>query len=40
MSKVKGERAGSEIQREISMILLEEARDEDLKRVTITACEV
>lgn len=40
MSKLKGERAGSEIQRELSMILLEDARDEDFKRVTITACEV
>ena len=29
MSKLKGERAGSEIQRELSMILLEDARDED-----------
>jgi len=40
MSKLKGERAGSEIQRELSMILLEDARDEDFKRITITACEV
>ncbi|MGM9877978.1 MAG: 30S ribosome-binding factor RbfA [Bacilli bacterium] len=40
MASMKGERAGSEIQRELSMILLEDARDEDFKRVTITACDV
>lgn len=40
MSKIKGERAGSNIQKEISNILLEDARDEDFKHVTITACDV
>ncbi len=40
MVRVKGERAASEIQRELGTILLEDARDEDFKSVTITACEV
>ena len=40
MSKIKAERASSEIQRELGLILLEDARDKDFKNVTITACEV
>lgn len=40
MSKLKGERAGSDIQRELSNILLLDAKDEDFKHVVITACEV
>lgn len=40
MSKLKGERAGSDIQRELSNILLLDAKDEDFKRVTITAVDV
>lgn len=40
MSKLKGERAASDIQRELSNILLVDAHDEDFKHVTITACEV
>lgn len=40
MSKLKGERAASDIQREISNILLLDAHDEDFKNVVITACEV
>ena len=40
MSKLKGERAGTEIQRELSNILLLDAKDEDFKNVTITAVEV
>lgn len=40
MSKLKGERAASDIQRELSNILLLDAHDEDFKHVTITACEV
>lgn len=37
---LKGERAASEIQKEVSNILLTEARDEDLKNVTITFVKV
>lgn len=40
MASLKGVRAASEIQRELGNILLEDARDEDFKHVTITACEV
>ena len=40
MSKLKSERAGSDIQRELSNILLLDAKDEDFKRVTITAVDV
>ena len=40
MTKVKVERAGSDIQRELSNILLLEAKDVDFKNVTITAVEV
>ena len=40
MSKLKGERASSDIQRELGNILLLDAHDEDFKHVTITACEV
>ena len=40
MSALKGERAASDIQRELGNILLLEAKDEDFKHVTITACEV
>ena len=40
MSKLKGERAGSDIQRELSNILLLDAKDEDFKHVTITDVEV
>ncbi len=38
--KVKAERAASDIQRELSNILLTEARDEDFKNVTITFVKV
>ncbi len=34
--KLKGERVASEIQRELSDILLTETRDKDLQKVTIT----
>ena len=40
MSKLKGERAASDIQRELANILLEDAKDEDFKNVTITAVDV
>jgi len=40
MSKIKAERAGSEIQRELGNILLLEAKDVDFKNVTITAVDV
>ena len=40
MSSLKGERAGTEIQRELANILLLDAKDEDFKNVTITAVEV
>lgn len=40
MSSLKGERASSDIQRELGNILLLDAKDEDFKHVTITACEV
>ena len=40
MSKIKAERAGSDIQRELGSILLLEAKDKDFKNVTITAVEV
>jgi ribosome-binding factor A len=39
MTSLKGERISSDIQREISNILLTEAKDEDFKHVTITAVE-
>jgi ribosome-binding factor A len=39
MTSLKGERVSSDIQREISNILLLEAKDEDFKHVTITAVE-
>ena len=39
MSKLKGERASSDIQREISNIIHEDAKDEDFKNVVITAVE-
>jgi ribosome-binding factor A len=38
--KLKAERAASDIQRELSNILLTETRDEDLKNVTITFVKV
>lgn len=37
---LKGERAGSDIQRELGVILLTEAKDEDFKGVTITHVDV
>lgn len=37
---LKGERVSSDMQREIANILLLDAKDEDFKHVTITACEV
>ena len=40
MSSLKGERAGSDIQRELSNILFLEAKDIDFKNVTITAVDV
>ena len=40
MAKVKVERAGSEIQKELGSILLLEAKDVDFKNVTITAVDV
>ena len=40
MSSLKGERAGSDIQRELSNILFLEAKDVDFKNVTITAVDV
>ncbi len=40
MSKIKTERLGSQIIRELSMIILEEARSEILKSITITAADV
>ena len=40
MSRLKGERVASDMQRELGNILLLEAKDEDFKHVTITACEV
>ena len=40
MSKLKGERAASDIQRELSNILLLDAKDVDFKNVVITAVEV
>ena len=38
--KLKAERAGSEIQKELGNIILLEAKDEDFKNVVITAVEV
>ena len=38
--KLKAERAGSDIQKELSNIMLFEAKDKDFKNVTITAVEV
>ena len=40
MSKLKGERAGSDIQRELGTILLREAKDVDFKNVVITDVDV
>ena len=40
MSKIKTERAASDIQKELGNILLLEAKDKDFKNVTITAVEV
>ena len=40
MSKLKGERAGSDIQRELGNILFLEAKDKDFKNVVITDVEV
>jgi len=40
MSKIKTERAGSDIQKELGQILLLEAKDVDFKNVTITAVDV
>lgn len=37
---VRTEKLGSIFSKEISMILLEEAKDKDLKQVTITGCDV
>lgn len=39
MANVKLERLNHLIQQEISIILMEEVRDEDLKFVTITGCD-
>lgn len=38
--KLKGERVASDVKRELSMILLTEVKDEDLKHVTITHVDV
>lgn len=40
MASIKLRRLNHLIQQEISIILMEEVRDEDLKFVTITGCEV
>ena len=40
MSKIKVERAASDIQKELGKIMLFEAKDADFKNVTITAVEV
>ena len=40
MSKLKGERAGSDIQRELGNILFLEAKDVDFKNVVITDVDV
>lgn len=40
MSKIKTERIGSQIIRELSKIILEEAKSEILKTITITAADV
>jgi ribosome-binding factor A len=40
MSKLKGERAGSDIQKELGNILFLEAKDEDFKNVVITDVDV
>jgi ribosome-binding factor A len=40
MSKLKGERAGSDIQKELGNILLTEAKDVDFKNVVITDVDV
>ncbi|UKI57945.1 MAG: ribosome-binding factor A [Clostridium sp.] len=37
---LKGERVASDMQKELGNILLLDAKDEDFKHVTITACEV
>ncbi len=38
--KLKGERVSSDLVKEISMLLLTEVKDEDLKNVTITSANV
>ena len=38
--KLKGERVASDLMKELSMILLTEVKDEDLKNVTITYATV
>ena len=40
MSKLKGERASSDIQRELGNILFLEAKDKDFKNVVITGVDV
>lgn len=40
MSKIKSERIGSQIIRELSQIILKEAKSEVLKSITITAADV
>ena len=40
MSKIKTERIGSQIIKELSEIILEEAKSDVLKRITITASDV
>ena len=40
MTKIKAERAGSDIQKELGSILLLNAKDKDFKNVTITAVDV
>ena len=40
MSKLKGERASSDIQRELGNILFSEAKDVDFKNVVITGVDV
>lgn len=40
MSSIKSKKIAAEMMRELSTIILEEARDELLKTVTITGCEV
>lgn len=40
MSKIKTERIGSQISKELSEIILEKAKSEIIKRITITAADV